>query len=251
MTSLWRNRDFNLLWTSQTFSDLGVAVSSLAVPLLVLALTGSPVQAGLVGTIVLLTRMVCRLPAGVLADRVNRRRAMIICDLVRLTALLGLAAAVFTGRATVPLIIAVAVVDSAGGTFVGTVAHAALRSIMPAAQLSDAVARNEARNYAAGLAGPPLGGLLFGLAHALPFAANAITYLASLIGVSLIRKPLQAERTEKPARHGAAWPRACGSSSPIRSCGPSADRGAAELRADRRDLRDHPEPAAATAPSRR
>jgi MFS family permease len=204
MTSLWRNRDFNLLWISQSFSDLGVAVSSLAVPLLVLALTGSPVQAGLVGTVVLLTRMVCRLPAGVLADRVNRRRAMIICDLIRLTVLLGLAAAVVTDRATVPLIIAVAVVDSAGGTFVSTVAHSALRSIMPAGQVSDAVARNEARTYAAGLAGPPLGGLLFGLAHALPFGANAITYLASLIGVTLIRKPLQAERTEEPAGAGAA-----------------------------------------------
>ena len=204
MTSLWRNRDFNLLWTSQTFSDLGIAISSLAVPLLVLALTGSPVQAGLVGTIVMVTALVCRLPAGVLADRVNRRRAMIICDLIRLTALLGLTAAVFTDRATLPLIIAVAMVDSAGGTFFETVEHAALRSIVPAGQLPDAVARNEARSYAAGLAGPPLGGLLFGLAHALPFGANALTYLASLLGIALIRKPLQAERTEEPAGHGAA-----------------------------------------------
>jgi hypothetical protein len=50
----------------------------------------------------------------------------------------------------------------------------------------------------------PLGGLLFGLAHALPFAGNAVTYLASMLGVALIRKPLQAERAEEPAGHGAA-----------------------------------------------
>jgi hypothetical protein len=48
---LWRNREFNLLWVSQSLSDLGTAISSLAVPLLVLALTGSSVRAGLVGTI--------------------------------------------------------------------------------------------------------------------------------------------------------------------------------------------------------
>ncbi len=118
--SLWRNRDFNLLWTSQTLSDLGASASTLAMPLLVLALTGSPVQAGSVGTLSLVVRLICRLPAGVLADRVNRRRAMIICDLVRLIALTGLAAAVWSGRAGITVIIVVAVVDAVGQTFFST-----------------------------------------------------------------------------------------------------------------------------------
>jgi MFS family permease len=173
-------------------------------PLLVLVLTGSPVQAGLVGTLSLVVQLICRLPAGVLADRVNRRRAMIICDLVRLIALAGLAAAVWTGRAGISVIIVVAVVDAVGQTFFSTVEHAALRSIVAPAQLPTAVARNEARNYAAAFAGPPLGGLLFGLVHALPFAGNALTYLASLLGVVLIRRPLQAHREEPPAGHAAA-----------------------------------------------
>lgn len=203
-TSLWRNRDFNLLWTSQTASDFGASVSALAMPLVVLVLTGSPVQAGLVGTLSLVVQLICRLPAGVLADRVNRRRAMIICDLVRLIALAGLAAAVWTGRAGISVIIVVAVVDAVGQTFFSTVEHAALRSIVAPAQLPTAVARNEARNYAAAFAGPPLGGLLFGLVHALPFAGNALTYLASLLGVVLIRRPLQAHREEPPAGHAAA-----------------------------------------------
>jgi len=203
-SSLWRNRDFNLLWTSQTLSDLGGSVSMLAMPLLVLVLTGSPVHAGLVGTLSAVVRLICRLPAGVLADRVNRRRAMIICDLVRLIALAGLAAAVWTGRAGITVIIVVVAVDAVAQTFFSTAEHAALRSIVGPAQLPTAVARNEARNYAAGLAGPPLGGLLFGLAHALPFAGNALTYLASLVGVVLIRRPLQAVREEAHAGHAAA-----------------------------------------------
>ena len=203
-TSLWRNRDFNLLWTSQTLSDLGASVSTLALPLLVLVLTGSPVQAGLLGTLSLVVRLICRLPAGVLADRVNRRRAMITCDLVRLLALTGLAAAVWTGHASITVIIVVALVDAVGQTFFSTVEHAALRSIVTPAQLPTAVARNEARNFAASLAGPPLGGLLFGLAHALPFVGNALTYLASLVGVVLIRRPLQIAREEPPPGHVAA-----------------------------------------------
>lgn len=204
MSSLWRNREFNLLWVGQCLSDLGDAVAMLALPLLVLALTGSPVQAGLVGTIAQVIRLVCRLPAGVLVDRVNRRRAMLGCDLVRLVAFTVLGVAVVTGQANVVVIIAIAVVDAAGGAVFGTAEHAALRSIVPAPQLPAAVARNEARSYGTSLAGPSLGGLLFGLGHALPFFGNALSYLASMIGVALIRRPLQTARQETTDGYAAA-----------------------------------------------
>jgi Na+/melibiose symporter-like transporter len=202
--SLWRNRVYNLLWVSQSLSDLGSAVSSIAVPLLVLVLTGSAVQAGVVGTVQQTVRLLCRLPAGVLADRLDRRRTMLICDTARLLAYAGLSWAVATGRTSLLVIIAAAAVDAVGGTMFETAEHSSLRSIVPAAQLPTAVARNEARAFGASLAGPPLGGLLFGLSHALPFAGNAVSYLASLVGVALIRQPLQEERTEPPAGHAAA-----------------------------------------------
>ncbi|GGK70824.1 MFS transporter [Mangrovihabitans endophyticus] len=203
-TSLWRNRDFALLWTSQSLSDLGASISALAMPLLVLTYTRSPVQAGLVGTVGLIARLVSRLPAGVLADRVNRRRALIACDAFRLAALVGLAASVATGHAGITVILAVTVFDAGGSTVFSTVEHASLRSIVPASHLATAVARNEARTYAAGLAGPPLGGLLFGLAHALPFAGNALTSILSITGVALIRKPMQAVRDQPTSGHAAA-----------------------------------------------
>ncbi|MFI5897230.1 MFS transporter [Actinoplanes sp. NPDC051513] len=204
MTSLWRNREFNLLWTSQSLSDLGGAIAQLALPLLVLELTHSAVRAGIVGTTALLVAHAARLPSGVLADRVDRRRAMLACDVIRLLAFLALAAAVAAGRATLAVIIVVAVLDAACGALFNTVEHAALRSIVPTSQLPDAVARNEVRTYSASLAGPPLGGLLFGITHALPFLGNAVSYLISLAGVALIRRPLQAERDERPPGHAAA-----------------------------------------------
>jgi MFS family permease len=204
VTSLWQNREFNLLWVSQSLSDLGGAIAQIAVPLLVLELTHSPVRAGVVGTIALIVKLAARLPSGVLADRVDRRRAMLACDLIRLLAFLALAVAVAAGRLTLGVIILVAVLDAACTAVFNTVEHAALRSIVPRSQLPAAVARNDARSYSAWLAGPPLGGLLFGISHALPFLGNALSYLVSLTGVALIRRPLQAERDERPPGHAAA-----------------------------------------------
>ena len=201
---LWRNREFNLLWISQSCSDLGNAISALAVPLLVLVLTAAPVQAGLIGTIGLITTVVCRLPAGVLVDRADRRRIMLVCDAVRLVAYLGLAVAVLRGQATLALIVGVVLVGSAANAFFGTAEHSSLRTIVRPGQLPDAVARNEARSYAMSLAGPPLGGLLFGLGRALPFFGDAVTFLASFAGVWLIRRPLQEPREAQQGGHAGA-----------------------------------------------
>ncbi|MGC4808255.1 MFS transporter [Micromonospora sp. DT233] len=202
--SLWRNRAFNLLWVSQCLSDLGATMSNLALPLLVLYVTGSPTQAGLVGTAGLLVTLACRLPAGVLADRFDRRRLMVLCDVVRIGAYLALGVAVLAGAASLPMILVVAVIGAAGNAVFGTAEHAAVRNLVPAAQLSTAVARNEARTYGTQLAGPPLGGLLFGLGRSLPFLGNALTYLLSLVAVLLIREPMQQPRERAPESGGAA-----------------------------------------------
>ena len=197
-------RDFNILWVSQSLSDLGSAISALAMTLLVLALTGSPVQAGLVGTIGLVMTVLCRLPAGVLVDRVDRRRIMLACDAVRLVAYLVLGLAVLDGRATLGLVIAVTAVCSACNALFGTAEYSSLRNIVLPEQLPAAIARNEARSYGATLAGPPVGGLLFGIGPALPFFGDAITFLASLVGVSLVRGPLQEPHDGESASHTAA-----------------------------------------------
>ncbi|MEQ4724229.1 MFS transporter [Nonomuraea sp. B19D2] len=204
MASLWRNREFNLLWTSQSLADLGDGVASLALALLVLVETGSPVQAGMVGTITQVARLALRLPAGVLVDRLDRRHVMVCCGMLRLAVFAVLSVAVLSGRAGLVLILVVAAVDAAGGALSGTAEDASIRSIVPIAQLPTAVARNEARSYGASLAGPPLGGLLFGVAHAVPFLANAISSLVSVVLVLFIRKPLQAQREEEPQAYGAA-----------------------------------------------
>ncbi|WBB75901.1 MFS transporter [Micromonospora sp. WMMD1128] len=202
--SLWRNRDFNLLWISQCFSDLGAAMSNLAMPLLVLFLTGSAAQAGLVGSAGLLTTLACRLPAGVVADRFSRRTLLVACDVIRLVVYLALAGAVLAGIANLPMVLVVTVIGAAANAVFGTAEHAAVRNLVPGAQLSTAVARNEARSYGTQLAGPPLGGLLYGLGRSLPFVGNALSYLLSLLAVLLIRRPMEQPRTEQARQSGGA-----------------------------------------------
>src|SRR4051794_33638927 len=140
---LRRNREFNLLWGSQSLSDLGNAISVLTVPLLVLYLTNSPVQAGLVGTVGLVVLLVCRLPAGVLADQVDRRRLMLACDAVRLVAYLGLGFVVLDGEASMTAVVVVTVIAAACNAFFGTAEHSSLRNIVAPSQLPAAVALNE------------------------------------------------------------------------------------------------------------
>jgi hypothetical protein len=67
--SLWRNRDFVLLWSGQLISTAGTQVTSLALPLLILAITHSPAQAGIVAACGSLPRFLLALPAGALVDR--------------------------------------------------------------------------------------------------------------------------------------------------------------------------------------
>jgi hypothetical protein len=203
--SLWRNREFTLLWVSQSLSDVGNAIAALAVPLLLLASHYTPTQAGLVGTIGLGVMVLGRLPAGVLADRADRRRVMLVCDTIRLPAYLALGLMVLrTDHVSLPAVVVVTVIGAGADACFGTAEHSALRTIVPSGQLPAAVARNEARSYATSLAGPPIGGLLLQLGKSLPLLGNSITFLLSLIGVALVRRPLQQPRAEPPGRHAAA-----------------------------------------------
>ncbi|WUN04517.1 MFS transporter [Streptomyces virginiae] len=80
---LRRNKDFTVFWLGQALSVLGGSVSMLALPLLVLHATGSLVQMGLVTVVSSATSIGAGVFAGYVVDRLDRRRLMIVCDLVR------------------------------------------------------------------------------------------------------------------------------------------------------------------------
>lgn len=194
---LRRNRNFQLLWVGQVLSNLGTEFGLLAYPLLVLALTRSAVIAGLVGTVSTGVAFLARLPAGALADRVDRRRAMIVCDVVRTLVLAGLALGVALRAVSWPLVLAAAVVDRTGDTIFSPSSMAALPAIVEDEQLEGAWAATEGRQYAAGLAGPALGGLLYGIGRAVPFLGDAISYGVSVLTSSGLRGDFTTEKQER------------------------------------------------------
>ncbi|MEQ4715939.1 MFS transporter [Nonomuraea sp. B19D2] len=196
--SLWRNREFVALWSGQVVSTLGAQISGTAMPLLVLVTTGSPSAAGIVGAAGTLPFLIAHLPAGPLVDRWNRRKILLISQLVAGLALSTVPIALWLGVLTVTQLTIVAFVQGLCSVFFGLAERAALPMIVPAALLPTAVAQNEARSRGAALAGPPLGGLLFGIDRAVPFLADALSYVIASIGLLFIRSDLQ-NPTKTPA----------------------------------------------------
>jgi MFS family permease len=191
---LRRNRDFNLLWTGQVASDLGTRVADIAFPLLVLATTGSPAKAGVVGFAWTLPLFLLTLPAGALVDRVDRKRLMILCDGVRCLAFASLVVAILLHGVSFAHIVAVALVEGTGYVFFSVAERSALRQVVADEQLADALARNQAREYTALLGGQPLGGVLFSVGRSVPFLVNAASYFLSVWTLALVRAEFQKER---------------------------------------------------------
>ena len=195
---LRRNRDFQLLWSGQAVSLLGSQMSRIAYPLLVLAMTGSPAKAGIAGFAAMLGYLLFPLPAGALADRHDRKRIMIACDAIRLAAVGSIAVAFWTGHLTYVQILLAGFAEGNATIFFNLAERSALPLLVHPSQRPTAISQNEARTNVAQLAGPALGGALFGLSRAAPFAADALSYLASLVTLPFIRTPMQAARGSRP-----------------------------------------------------
>jgi MFS family permease len=208
---LRRNRDFLLLWSGQVVSTIGTRITSLAYPLLVLALTRSPARAGIVGFAQTLPFLLLYLPAGALVDRWNRKWVMLVSDGGRALALGSIAIALTLHRLTLVQIALVAFVEGCLFVFFQLAETAALPNVVAKQQLATAVAQNQARDQGADLAGQPLGGLLFGVSQLLPFAFDAVTYLVSFATMTFVRVPLQGARERVRTRlrleisEGVAW----------------------------------------------
>ena len=194
---LRRNREFVALWVGQFLSFLGISVSSFAYPLVVLAATGSPAKAGLVGAVLASTTFVLRLPAGALVDRWDRKRLMVVCDLGRALASGSLALALALGRFHLLHVLGIAFVEGSLGVLFGPAESAAVRRVVAPEQRRDAVAWNQSRTQLGGVIGPPLGGILLTASRALPFAVDAVSYLLSLLAVLTVRTPLREEPVER------------------------------------------------------
>ncbi len=186
---LWQNRDYLLLWSGQVVSALGSQVSQLALPLLLLALTHSPAQAGVAGALRATPYLIFSLPAGALIDRWDRKRVMIVCDTGRALSLVSLAIALWLGRLTLVQIYLVSLIEGTLYVFFNLAEAACLPRVVSKEQLPAATAQNLATFNISTLLGGPLGGTLYSVSQVLPFVADAASYVLSvlsLLGYSLL-----------------------------------------------------------------
>jgi transmembrane secretion effector len=196
---LRRNRDFLLLETGRFLSNIGSASSGIAYPLLALALTHSPAKAGVITFARTIPAPLLGMLAGVAADRGDRKRQMILADVVRAGAVGTLAVLVAVGEARWWLIVVVAVIEGAGSTLFGAASAGALRSVVPIPQLPAAVGAQRGRMSATLIAGPPIGGALFQIGKAVPFLVDAGSYVFSVASLAAMRQPFQERRERETA----------------------------------------------------
>lgn len=161
-TSLSRNRNYTLLWSSQAVSEVGFNATLIAFPLVVLMVTGSAALSGAVLAVDAVAQLVVGLPGGALADRWDRRRVMLTCEAVQAIAVASLAVALWQGIATVPHMFAVAAVLGACRALFEPAEDASLPRIVPEPQLATAVSLNAARSSIGQMTGTALGGFLVG-----------------------------------------------------------------------------------------
>jgi MFS family permease len=188
--ALLENHDFTVLWVGQTISELGSRMSMFVFPLLAYAITGSALWAAGAETAHLVGLCATLLPAGVLADRVDRRRLMRAASATGAVLYSSLVLAALTGGITLTHLLLVATVTGAGAGVFMPAETSAVRSVVSDEQLAAALSQNQARQHVAGLVGGPLGGALFSVARALPFAADAVTYAVSWVLLGRIRTDL-------------------------------------------------------------
>ncbi len=198
--SLWRNRNYLLLWSGQIISSTGTQVSQLAFPLLVLLLTHSVAQAGFVGAVRTIPYLLFSLPAGALLDRWDRKRVMIICDTIRLLCLASIPATFAIGRLSLTQIYLVSLIEGTLFVFFDIAQLSSLSNVVDQDQLPAAVAQNQATEGITFLIGPSLGGFLYGLNILLPFIGDALSYFVSVLSLCCIRQRFQQERAIKPRR---------------------------------------------------
>jgi MFS family permease len=194
--TLARNHDFTILWVGETISELGSTMSLFVFPLLGYHLTGSTAVAALLEAAELLGMTAMMLPAGLLADRFDRRALMLLASATGAILYASLAVAGVLGLLTIPHLAAVALLTGVAQGVFQPAQLAAIRTVVPTDQLPTAFSQNQARQHVASLVGGPLGGALYAVRSWAPFAVDALSYGVSLLTLSRIRTDLRPQPRE-------------------------------------------------------
>ncbi len=187
-SNLWRNRNFNIFWVGQTFSNLGDSFAFIALPLLVLQVTGSVAQMGLVTGTFGISNLFTNLISGVVVDRVDRRLLMIWCDIGRLLVNALIPLAWWLIGPQIWLIYVVTAVSASLGSFFSVSYITAITHLVNKDQLTSAHGRLQTTFGFAFVTGPMLAGFVSAqVGPANTVGINAFSFAFSAISLALVR----------------------------------------------------------------
>ena len=194
----FRYRDFRLFWLSLFVSNIGTWMQMTATNWLLYELTSSPLQLGLNGVFRAVPALTLGLISGTFADRYDRKRLLLVTQVVLALVTFALGMLDYSGQIQVWQIYFFTFISGSVGCFDGPVRQALFPSLVPRAVLPNAVALNALLWKGAALLGPTLGGIaisLMGTAGA--FFANATSFLVVVVALLLMRAPSPAQERRR------------------------------------------------------
>ena len=183
-------RDFRLFWISLLISNIGTWMQMTATNWLLYELTDSPLQLGMNGVFRAAPAIFLGVISGTFADRYDRKRLMLVTQLILALLTFGLGLLDHTGHIEAWQIYTFTFISGAVGTFDGPARQALFPSLIPRAVLPNAVALNSLLWKGAALLGPTLGGVaISAMGTSGAFYANAASFLAVVIALLMMRAP--------------------------------------------------------------
>jgi MFS family permease len=205
-TSIFANRPYALLWSSQTISFLGTQITYVALPLTaVVFLQATPLQAGLLGSLEQLPFLLFGLLVGVIVDRRARRGILIWSNVVRLVALGWVPVAFLTGLLTITQLYLVVFLLGSMTVFFEIAYMSYLPTIVERDRLVEANAKLQASSSVAEVAGPGLAGALISvISTPLVLVADALSYLVSVVMLARMPRDVAPVVRDEDARSAAS-----------------------------------------------
>lgn len=190
-----KERNFRVYNTGMFISSVGTWMQGVALSWLVYRLTGSAAALGLVTFASNLPLLLLTFVGGITADRFDKRKILLVTNSIAMLQAIVLTILVFTGNASLTWIIVLAVVLGCTTAFeVPTRQSLVPMLIADQRYLPNAIGLSSAVFHVSRMIGPALGGLLIaGVGEEMCFGINALSFVAALIGLSMIKIP----KTEK------------------------------------------------------
>lgn len=180
---------FRFFWLTTLLVSFGVQIMAVSIGWQIYDVTGEPLLLGLVGLCLFLPALVLILVTGLAADRFNRRGIMAICLVVELGCAIGFLLLASAQAHEVWPIFVILVVLGTARAFWGPATQSLAPNLVPPEALANAITTNMSAWQFSTIAGPAVGGLLYGIAPAVAFGTAGVLLCGAIVTVLLIPKP--------------------------------------------------------------